>query len=453
MSNNVVLLNLIAATAVLAVSLSARAEAQPASNYSIQRVVIDGVTPRPDGLGKFAVYGGINNIPVIDGDWIVFRSFTPNCTKSSTDTCVELWSVNFTNGAFVKLVDHNTPVPHGTGNFQIQGVACVFPQARGGGVMFQAQDSATVTGLYAVATAGGPVALIANTNTVAPTGGTFTSFGTGCGGTTTGWDIYGDKAVFLASTTLGGGSFVFSWLPKAGLAVVSNHVCLNDPEISGSGQIAYFSVDCFDSPFRGGYFLSTGLPLVYTGTSFQTNEFFGPSELSGTLLGTLFTIGQPGFPSYQAIGVTSTLTGGIPGSPGSYSPQFTVWTSNTPMSGIPASPVFVAQGTFTFNRGSAAFQTSVTNQNSCLYIVSGATPQLIICAGDILGGAPIYEFGQTEHSWTKATWSLLPIPTQASTSPSTSLPPRTARQTCHPRSARKGARTASIRTPSNTFST
>ena len=136
MSNRVALLNVTAAAVILAAGFSAHLAAQSPSNYSIQQVVIDGVTPRPDGLGAFAVLGGLGSFPVIDGDWIVFRSATPGCTPepdSYYSPCFELWSVNFTNNTFVKLVDGNTHVPQGTGNFSLLGTAgCTHPQARGG---------------------------------------------------------------------------------------------------------------------------------------------------------------------------------------------------------------------------------------------------------------------------------------------------------------------------------
>jgi hypothetical protein len=261
-------------------------------------------------------------------------------------------------------------------------------------VIFAAQDAAQATGIYYVPTAGGRVKLIANTNTVVPTGGNFVSFGTGCGDTN-GWDIYGEAAVFLAKTTLDANNSVFSWTPGAGVTVVADQGCLNDPQITNGAAIAYFAGDCLDSPFRGSYVMSTGLVLVSTGYDFQVTNQYGPSELAGTLFAVLYNT-----TGYQAIGVTSTLTGGIPGPDGAYTPQFTLWDSNMTLPGISTTPVIIAQGTFTSNKGSAAFQAyadQTNDQNPNIYIASGGTPQLVVSAGDLLGGFPIFQFGQVEH--------------------------------------------------------
>lgn len=398
----------LACAALLAAGgIPARVAAQTMSNYSVQVLVNNGVTPRPDGQGPFSIWNYQENFPVIDGGWVVFRANSP-----SGDACSELWSVNLTNNTFISLVSENTHVPHGTGNFcALDPPPGIAPQARGGFVLFQATDNANFSGLYTVPTAGGEVFVVANNNpaseySVSPDGGVFTSFSyantyANCCAPADEFDVYGKHVVFIAGTTVTGtGVFSADSHPSgSGLAVVQGQPVnglgdFGDPQVSGTGNIAFFAVNNFDKPFQGGYFLAPTDPtLVYAGNFFNTSSWYGPAEISGALLATEYNS-----PGYQAVGVTSTLTGGVPGASGAVSPQFTLWDSNTPLPGIPTTPTSLGWG-FAFDGGSAAFEAAdaAGQYPEGLYVASGGSPQFVIAAGDILAGAGIYRFGGPAH--------------------------------------------------------
>jgi hypothetical protein len=132
----------------------------PSSGAGPLTTVVNGNTPIPGGSGNFR------------------ESFPP----ASSGSAVAFWSVDqnnvsgiFTNagGTIHVLANNSTAVPGGSGNFQGFGF---FPAISGQTVAFTGTDANFHTGVYA--STGGAVSVLANTNTAIPNGtGNFTTFG------------------------------------------------------------------------------------------------------------------------------------------------------------------------------------------------------------------------------------------------------------------------------------
>lgn len=129
--------------------------------------IVDSNDPIPNGAG--ALFSVLDLQPALDGGTVVFRNGPQLLAPES------IWSVT-SAGAFTKLVDLNTTVPGGTGNFSsliLDFSAPGYPVLSGDTVIFAGRDSATsgyTGGLYSVPTAGGTITRIANRNVAVPGG-------------------------------------------------------------------------------------------------------------------------------------------------------------------------------------------------------------------------------------------------------------------------------------------
>ena len=97
----------------------------------------------------------------------------------SLNGLVGLYATPVGGGALVKLVDTNTPVPHGSGNFTIgridyftpfQPGNCAAPVVGAKSAVFVGLDAAGNEGLYSVPLIGGRITVLANYNTPIPGG-------------------------------------------------------------------------------------------------------------------------------------------------------------------------------------------------------------------------------------------------------------------------------------------
>jgi len=161
--------------ALLPLTSHAAGTAGAGSGFSFTKLV-DNSTPRPDGLGNFSPnYGCCWQLPAIDGNWVVFLNDLPGPNNTNLG---EIWSYNLATQKFTKLVDFNTPVPGGTGNF-VEFTPCERGeniQVHDGLVLFLGQDAAATgcnAGLYTVPVAGGPVSKVVDYNTILPGGTAF----------------------------------------------------------------------------------------------------------------------------------------------------------------------------------------------------------------------------------------------------------------------------------------
>ena len=147
-------------------ALSAVASSASAQDYVFTKIV-DSNDPIPGGAG--ALFGIADPQPALDGGTIVFRNGVSSLAPDS------IWSVT-SSGTFTKLVDLNTVVPGGTGEFSsliLDFSAPGYPVLSGGTVVFAGRDSASsgyTGGLYSVPTAGGAITRIANRNVAVPGG-------------------------------------------------------------------------------------------------------------------------------------------------------------------------------------------------------------------------------------------------------------------------------------------
>jgi uncharacterized repeat protein (TIGR01451 family) len=126
--------------------------------------IVDSNDPIPGGAG--ALFTPADH-PALDSGTVIFR----NGNTLAPDS---IWSV--AGGDFTKLVDLNTAVPGGTGNFSqliLDFSAPGYPVLSGGAVIFAGRDSATsgyTGGLYSLPAIGGTITRIANRNVAVPAG-------------------------------------------------------------------------------------------------------------------------------------------------------------------------------------------------------------------------------------------------------------------------------------------
>ena len=129
--------------------------------------IVDSNDPIPNGAG--ALFGIADPAPALDNGTVVFRNGVNSLAPDS------IWSVT-SSGTFTKLVDLNTAVPGGTGNFSqliLDYASPGYPVLSSGTVVFAGRDSASsgyTGGLYSVPVAGGAITRIANRNTAVPDG-------------------------------------------------------------------------------------------------------------------------------------------------------------------------------------------------------------------------------------------------------------------------------------------
>ncbi|MBI1930761.1 T9SS type A sorting domain-containing protein [Candidatus Poribacteria bacterium] len=97
------------------------------------------------------------DIPLIDGNVVIFRGAALNPSTQAVDL-VGIYSA--ISGTLTKLVDTNTPVPGGTGNFQGTGNSLRYYTLNNGTVVFFGQDTAGKDGLYLISATGGPITKI-----------------------------------------------------------------------------------------------------------------------------------------------------------------------------------------------------------------------------------------------------------------------------------------------------
>lgn len=132
------------------------------------RKIVDSNDPIPNGAGE--LFGIVDPEPAFNGGIVVFRNGPSSLAPNS------IWSVT-SGGTFTKLVDLNTPVPDGTGNFSsliLDFSAPGPPVLSAGTVVFSGRDSASsgyTGGLYSVPAAGETITRIANRNVAVPGGG------------------------------------------------------------------------------------------------------------------------------------------------------------------------------------------------------------------------------------------------------------------------------------------
>lgn len=105
--------------------------------------------PEGGGFSKFDFYN-----PLIDGNTVVFRSLNDRHNEDGSDDTSGLYSS--VDGVLHKLVDSHTPVPGGTGNFQMNGSFDLYSLS-GGRVVFKGTDANNIRGLYLVPTSGGVI--------------------------------------------------------------------------------------------------------------------------------------------------------------------------------------------------------------------------------------------------------------------------------------------------------
>ncbi len=123
--------------------------------------IVDTETPIPGGTGNFAVFGA----PVFDGTTVAFRAGSCICLG-------QFGVYASTGGSLQKLADANTPVPGSVGNFDFFSEA----EISAGTVAFFGQNSSVFSqGIYA--SSGSSLAPVADLNTAVPDGsGNFQSF-------------------------------------------------------------------------------------------------------------------------------------------------------------------------------------------------------------------------------------------------------------------------------------
>ncbi len=150
----------------LILGLTAALSSALAQEYVFTKIV-DSNDPVPNGAG--ALFGINDPAPALESGTVVFRNGPASLAPES------IWSVT-SAGTFTKLVDRNTAVPGGTGNFSgliLDFSAPGYPVLSAGTVVFAGRDSAMsgyTGGLYSVPTAGGAITRIANRNVAVPGG-------------------------------------------------------------------------------------------------------------------------------------------------------------------------------------------------------------------------------------------------------------------------------------------
>jgi RNA polymerase sigma factor (sigma-70 family) len=113
--------------------------------------------PIPNGTGNFSSF----STPTPSGSTLVFTGLGSNPTQNGYYA-----TTTAPGGSIVRLVDMNTQIPGGNGNFE----TLLRPVVFGTTVAFS-YVSTSPGGVYTISASGGPVTLIANKNTPSPSGG------------------------------------------------------------------------------------------------------------------------------------------------------------------------------------------------------------------------------------------------------------------------------------------
>jgi hypothetical protein len=116
--------------------------------------IVDTNTPIPGGVGNFVAFGA----PVFDGTTVAF--WAPGLCFCSSQIGVYA----STGGSLQKLADSNTPIPGSVGNFDNFNEA----EIRGGTVAFFGANGFVSSGIYA--SSGGSLTRVADLNTAVPDG-------------------------------------------------------------------------------------------------------------------------------------------------------------------------------------------------------------------------------------------------------------------------------------------
>jgi hypothetical protein len=171
--------------AVTALALSHTATAQPI----VFTRIADTTTAIPNGSGNFT--GWLS--PSVFGSTIAF-------TGSGGGNQEGVYTRSIGGGPLSRVADTNTPVPGGTGTFSFIDDSSV----SGSTLEFRAGASSPPVGIYTVPTGGGPLSVVANTNTAIPGGtGNFSGMSnTSLSGTTvafSGGGSSGQRGVYTSS--------------------------------------------------------------------------------------------------------------------------------------------------------------------------------------------------------------------------------------------------------------
>lgn len=114
-----------------------------------------GGTPTPGAPSPDYVFDTFTfSQPAIDLGIVVFRAASNLISQPNHDTLDGIYAS--IRGKLIKLVDTNTPVPGGTGNFHVPNGFTRIAFSKGV-VVFQGQDEALQNGLYAVPATGGDI--------------------------------------------------------------------------------------------------------------------------------------------------------------------------------------------------------------------------------------------------------------------------------------------------------
>jgi hypothetical protein len=232
----------------------------PAFGQYRYSTIVDSATARPDGAGNFfpCCY------PAMENQYVAFTDNPGTAIES-------IWSKNLITGALQKLVDLNTHVPGGTGNFlgfeTCQGEGKMI-RLHNGTVLFYGADVNAPHcsgGLYSVPVTGGTIKKVVDYHQTMPDGGAY--------GELRGlrsFDLSGGKVAFAVNTSVGGGVFssTISGGAPATVADTLTPYCY-DPPTCGA------PVTNYDQP------VLAGSTVVYWG-----NGVFDPSTGYNDLLTT-----------------------------------------------------------------------------------------------------------------------------------------------------------------------
>ena len=364
----------------MAVATLACSAAMFGQSYNFSKIVYSG-QPMPDGSGPFEI-SFVS--PVIEGSKIVFPSTVE--TYSCFVAVGSFWTYDMVAANFTKLVDTNTPVPGGTGNFVCFGG--INPRQdnaflQNGTVMFAGGDSAG-SGYYTVPAGGGTISLVANYNTTSPDGSAFNSFDGE-------YSVYNGTTDFDASTANRTAGIWTASITGESIAEEENGSAPCHPN-------SFFPDGNFTSPWRNGSHVvfTTGNVFGFTGVYVDScaNELIA----SNTPL--------PGDPGSGAATVVNGDTVRLEGNTvaflasdenDGYSGVFTVALDTLAVTKIASTadtlpglgtPV-AGFGGITLKDGSILFRATGTaggTGNSGLYLWSGGTITKIAATGDTVNG-------------------------------------------------------------------
>src|ERR1700733_11738987 len=208
----------------------AGAQAIWAQTWNITKVV-DNTTACPGGTG---VFNPASLFPAINGPWVVFLDAgDDNCTANNGQS---IRSYNLITKKLTKLVDTNTPIPEGTGNFVgLSGIISNNLQVKDGTVLFYGYGSGfnptnpnCSGGLYTVSVAGGTIfRTVDYTMTLPGFGGSFCALNTSNGiNGVLGMSLNQGAVVFSASAVGSQGANSGVWLAPANVNTTESDLYL-----------------------------------------------------------------------------------------------------------------------------------------------------------------------------------------------------------------------------------